>query len=618
MKSTPLLFQLAGGVVAGLLFAGILLLAFPPMGIWPLAWVLPLPLLALAVRASRPGRSVLAAGAGAGIGVLPGFAVVHFYMWNVTNLGYPLHTLYMGSWYFMFVTLGALLLRAVRAPCPERLSNWRAIGAALLLATLWTAIEYIRGDVFLDGYAFYFVAHPTIELWTRGPLHNPAHSLGVYFVTFIVVLPACGVACWRFSPAWVRAGVPLAGALLLASGGYRPPPLDPQSPEVKRVRVACIQTNIPQDNKDVWPPAERMRALERWMALTRRAAYSERSGRVDFIAWPETSFPGEVLNVEAVDTQRAEGVSMPMPAGAPEVGLKGGRLPVAFMADRLMATQAALGVPMLVGCVALADLKYVKTEDGHLKSVFTDRYNSVCLLRRGVTEAARYDKMQLTNFGEVIPIAWRFKWLQNKLLALGAEGMTFDLAFGKHKTVFTLPARGIGTGDPPIVRVVTPICFEATFGHVCRGLVFQNGARAADLMVNPSNDGWFWEYPFGRPTNLLVARWRCVELGTPMARAVNTGVSAAIDDRGFVFKAGVDDDELMANAGTAAEDPLHREGIMTATFTLPRAGAPRPLYAVVGNIFPIACVVVSLGACAALLRRRVRRGSDGAGEPAVA
>jgi apolipoprotein N-acyltransferase len=39
----------------------------------------------------------------------------------------------------------------------------------------------------------------------------------------------------------------------------------------------------------------------------------------------------------------------------------------------------------------------------------------------------------------------------------------------------------------------------------------------------------------GRAQHLLAARWRCVELGVPMVRAVNTGISCAVDQSGSLI-----------------------------------------------------------------------------------
>jgi len=56
------------------------------------------------------------------------------------------------------------------------------------------------------------------------------------------------------------------------------------------------------------------------------------------------------------------------------------------------------------------------------------------------------------------------------------------------------------------------------------------------MFINFSNDGWFADWDAGRRQHLLAARWRCVELGVPMVRCVNTGVSCAVGARGQILE----------------------------------------------------------------------------------
>jgi apolipoprotein N-acyltransferase len=57
-----------------------------------------------------------------------------------------------------------------------------------------------------------------------------------------------------------------------------------------------------------------------------------------------------------------------------------------------------------------------------------------------------------------------------------------------------------------------------------------DGYKQADFAVNISNDGWFpWNE---KGQHLQAASFRCIETRTPMARAVNTGISGFIDSSG--------------------------------------------------------------------------------------
>jgi apolipoprotein N-acyltransferase len=177
--------------------------------------------------------------------------------------------------------------------------------------------------------------------------------------------------------------------------------------------------------------------------------------------------------------------------------------------------------------------------------------------------------MELTPFGEYMPVISRFPWLEKQLLSLAAEGMSFDLSAGTKKVVFP-----IANGESE-VRVVTPICFEITESTVCRGLVFDGDKRRADVMINLSNDGWFQGSDAAREQHLRIARWRCLELGTPMVRSANTGISAVIDANGRVVARGVEGDKVGCEV----------EGVMAADVPLPmRAdGGGATFYARTGN-----------------------------------
>jgi apolipoprotein N-acyltransferase len=123
---------------------------------------------------------------------------------------------------------------------------------------------------------------------------------------------------------------------------------------------------------------------------------------------------------------------------------------------------------------------------------------------------------------------------------------------------------------------------------VCRRLVFDGDERRADLLVNLTNDGWFARSIGGRENHLLAARWRCVELRTPMIRAANTGISAMIDTDARV------EDYLESNT----------EGVLIESNLLSRPG-PITLFALTGDLVGWLCLagtgLITLGS---LLPRR--------------
>jgi len=138
--------------------------------------------------------------------------------------------------------------------------------------------------------------------------------------------------------------------------------------------------------------------------------------------------------------------------------------------------------------------------------------------------------------------------------------MKFDLDEGVGRTAFEVPfAEGGGS-----FRVVTPICFEITVApHVASLVVdrigFGRAVRRADVIINVTNDGWFGSFDQARREHLQIARWRALELGTPIVRAANTGISCSIDSTG----------EVLVNGPQGASSPAMSEGVMETQVRLP-------------------------------------------------
>ena len=128
-----------------------------------------------------------------------------------------------------------------------------------------------------------------------------------------------------------------------------------------------------------------------------------------------------------------------------------------------------------------------------------------------------------------MPLISKWPWLEERLLALGAAGMSFNLDAGTNPQPFSLNhAEGL-------ISIATPICFEDTVPSACRNLIWRNGRKAADVIVNASNDGWFGSFDCVRRMHLEVARFRAIENRVPLLRAANTGISAHVDSSGRVI-----------------------------------------------------------------------------------
>lgn len=554
------------------------MLAFPPYDLWPLAYAALVPAALLALRTTSRPRAVLAVWAASTLSWL----WMQRWMIDVTGPGYVLLALAQGFFPALFVWLLASLRPRGGRPVIAGLMN------VLLVPLLWTATEMLRGSpIFLTGYPWFMLAHPLIA---QPVLCQSADLFGTYFVTFAAATFA-GVVCDLLTLPLFRHGrcalsirVSLAVFLLVQTfvagyGLWRVREADGLAAGgAASVRVAAVQTNLPQSNKQAWTVEQQFADFAHFVELTASTllAAADRP-RPDLIVWPETMVPGVALNIEALrDTLRIE----------QETGRD--LRSVRYFHDALAQVASELHTPLLVGGSAVDQLQYVEetttAADGSAKKSarwkWKARYNSALVFRAdGTLDERRYDKVHRTPFGEVIPIAHRWPGVQQWLLNLGARGMSFDLDAGADFTRLEIPLPGV---EPAALLVGTPICFESTMPYVCRALVQPRGGRKADLLINLTNDGWFGPRTGGREQHLQIGRFRCIENRVPLVRAANTGISAAIDSAGRLIQYGPD----VPPGRAAAND----EGLMIADVTL-RPGST--LYARLGDAFGWACLALA-------------------------
>jgi apolipoprotein N-acyltransferase len=553
-------------LVAGIVHGGMLTFAFPPVGLVHLVFPALLSLAWCAYtttpRGDSSSRARILPALFLWLGTLPFFLAQQRWLIDVTGLGYlPLCMLLA-----VYLPVFMLLLTAVRRRLPR-------IPMAIAFPVLWTGIEMFRGELFMDGYAWFLIAQPLID----SPLAAPGHLGGIYFVGFLLAL-ICGAGLDVADA--LREGKPLrasaarvwpAGIAALTFIGAMELPGTPQA--APTARVAVVQTNLPQSNNFGWTAAQQLKDMDRFMELTTRAASGQ--PRPDVIIWPETMKPGISLDETTLRVVEDAGIIYQIRS---ENGTTK-RVADSYFAKTLLEAQRQHGVPMLVGEDAYEDLSFSPREGGGVMIDFKHRYNSVYLLESGSTSPVRYDKIRRTPFGETMPYISYWPWLQDRLLDFAAHGMRLDLSSGQRLTVFEVPV-----ANRPIrsLKVATPICFEVTVTGVCRSLVWEglgSPRRRAELLVNLTNDGWFGNWDAGRRQHMQLARWRCLELGTPMVRAANTGISCLIDEQGRVTAAGPDGAQTDASGRPIVTNV---DGVMTVDVPLRDRGPT--VYAATGNI----------------------------------
>ena len=146
-------------------------------------------------------------------------------------------------------------------------------------------------------------------------------------------------------------------------------------------------------------------------------------------------------------------------------------------------------------------------------------YNSLAVLTQDGQLDQVYDKQHLVPFGEYLP----FGWLLQKI---GLKAMTAKYGYG------------YAAGQGPVVldlgkygHVLPLICYEGIFPHEVR-----NTNIRPDWMLLITNDAWFGKVS-GPFQHLAQAQARSIELGLPMVRVANTGISAVIDAHGNIVSA---------------------------------------------------------------------------------
>lgn len=176
-------------------------------------------------------------------------------------------------------------------------------------------------------------------------------------------------------------------------------------------------------------------------------------------------------------------------------------------------------------------------------------YNSLYVINNNGEIKDYYDKSHLVPFGEYLPFR---KYLPEFMQPIA--NIVGDLGKGeKYK-----PIRVSGL---PLMSGA--ICYESIFPKE-----ILNPKEKADILLILANDGWYG-ISAGPYQHLAAAQMRAVEEGITVLRSANTGISAAIDDKGNILAAiGLND-------------------INITDVTLPQQLSHTTLYGKYGNSIPL-------------------------------
>ncbi len=124
-----------------------------------------------------------------------------------------------------------------------------------------------------------------------------------------------------------------------------------------------------------------------------------------------------------------------------------------------------------------------------------------------------YYKRHLVPFGEFVPFAWL-----RGLIAF------FDLPMSS----FEQGPEAQGLFDVAGQKIGASICFEDVFSNE-----ILTALPEATILVNASNNGWYGD-SFAPHQHLQISQNRALETGRPIVRATTNGISAFIDEQGYI------------------------------------------------------------------------------------
>lgn len=507
-----MLLTLGLGIGGGLL----LWAAFPPLDLPWLAWVAPVAWLWLIRSPKLPGRQAYAvlwlAGFVHWLCMLYGVRLAH----PALNAGWLALAAYLGVYLPAFVGLTRVAVHRLR------------ISLVVAAPVVWVGLELLRGHL-ITGFSLGLLAHTQAEF----PLLIQVSDLGGgYTLSFVIMLvaaclaqmlpsgagilpaknaaPSPKAANWKITSLWPIAPVLASLAIVIAYGNWRLSQTPPGNDE-STARVALIQGSL--DTVFEVDPERVRQTYYQYNDLTTQAVTE--NPNLDLVIWPESMF------------MIAERIVDQPPSPPPEARISANEFQALLAASQsefqlVLANEAALanknsntagnGTLLMFGTTSVV----YGAQQPHV-------YNSALLANRDGQIVGRYYKTHPVMFGEYIPFGNVLPWLYK---------------------VTPLPG-GLSVGDGPKafevagLRISPSICFESTVPHLIRGQLLELERRGtpADVLVNVSNDGWFWG------SAILDLHFRCgifraVENRKPLLVAANTGISTWVDGNGVVRQRG--------------------------------------------------------------------------------
>jgi apolipoprotein N-acyltransferase len=543
--------RMLAGVASGLL----LWTSFPPVEWNWLAWVALVPLFWLAILRSHRLKTYVAAWVG---GLVFWLLALEWVRLCDTRawLGWIVMSLIFSLWWPGFLALTRWGVFRLKLP--------------LLLAApiIWVGGEFLRA-FFLSGFPWYYLAHSQFRHLYLIQIADITGSLGISLVIAVfnasvvdlLSLPLLHVTKSgtrlvrrqhvRLCMVTILLGTTLCyGAFRISNATFRDGP-----------KLALLQSNFEQKYKAKGDP---LKIIAQFAELITDAL---EQSTPDLIVWPETSYPFGYIAIdprvdEAMLERQVRSISATVSVQDWVDEKKG-------VEDELHVWTDKTKVPMLVGCT------FYDHQPGSLQ-----KYNSAILFSPDLSKIHYYHKMHLVPIGEYVPFIDRLPWLS--ILIPYHDARIPSLSFGREPVLIPLK---------DYLLAVT-ICFEDTVPQVIARFFGEASAdRQPDVLINLSNDGWF-HGSAELDMHLAIGVFRAVEHRVPLARAVNTGLSALVDGNGEI----------------RSFLPKDTEAALSVTVPLDDR---RSLYSRFGDWLGLSCLAVTIG----LLPLGIYRKTPSAGRP---
>lgn len=531
------------GPLLAILSGGLLALCYPRWNVEELVWVWAFPLMLALwwLPVKRPRRRFRR---GFLLGYLAGitfFGINLSWISEVTGLGvviFPLYLgLFVGVWGGLAATVGRPRVGKLYVAADSEPGRFSIVGAsahalscAFFNAATWVCLEWMRGWL-LTGFGWNGLG---VAFHDNLNLIQIADIVGVTGLAFLPVFVGCVMLTTvrRFQleirHQQLRPHLDFGVALAVVSGAFLYGLGHTMKPAAEGTDLKCVlvQLALPQNEK--WDPDKAVAILQDFERFT--STYVETTDP-DLVIWPESSLPTPLFADPANET---------------------------FLNNLLAKGDFTL----MLG-----------TNDFDLEA--NEFYNAAALMSGSLHAPGLevYHKIHLVPFGEFVPFRKSLPFLDTWLKRL------IPGDFNRGQSTDPLPFPGKDLTIAPLV------CFEDTVGRLARKFI----RPESQLIVNVTNDGWFGKSAAAEQ-HVANARFRCVELRRPMARACNTGVTCLIDDRGRISAALTDPDE-----------GVFVKGALASTVRVP-AAPPMTFYARFGDVFTLI-----LGACALFLIALYRR-----------